>query len=68
VIRDLKQRGMTMLIVTHEMGFARDVADRVAFLDEGRICEISPPSQLFAEPEHPRTKQFLQRIIESGRL
>jgi polar amino acid transport system ATP-binding protein len=44
------------------------VADRVAFLDEGRICEISPPSQLFAEPEHPRTKQFLQRIIESGRL
>ncbi|MFA9444796.1 amino acid ABC transporter ATP-binding protein [Egicoccus sp. AB-alg6-2] len=68
VIRDLKERGMTMLIVTHEMGFARDVADRVAFLDEGRICEISPPDQLFADPEHPRTRQFLQRIIESGRL
>ncbi|GGI06386.1 amino acid ABC transporter ATP-binding protein [Egicoccus halophilus] len=68
VIRDLKDRGMTMLIVTHEMGFARDVADRVAFLDEGRICELSPPEQLFTAPEHPRTRQFLQRIIESGRL
>ena len=68
VIRDLKARGMTMLIVTHEMGFARDVADRVAFLDEGRVAEIAPPAQLFAGPEHPRTRQFLQRIIESGRL
>ncbi|MFA9431346.1 amino acid ABC transporter ATP-binding protein [Egicoccus sp. AB-alg2] len=68
VIRDLKDRGMTMLIVTHEMGFARDVADRVCFLDEGRICEIAPPEQLFTDPEHPRTRQFLQRIIESGRL
>ena len=68
VIRDLKDRGMTMLIVTHEMGFARDVADRVCFLDEGRICEIAPPDALFSAPEHPRTQQFLQRIIESGRL
>ena len=68
VIRDLKDRGMTMLIVTHEMGFARDVADRVCFLDEGRITEIAPPEELFTAPEHPRTRQFLQRIIESGRL
>lgn len=68
VIRDLKQQGMTMVIVTHEMGFARDVADRVCFLDEGRIVEEAPPARLFAEPEHPRTRQFLQRIIEAGRL
>jgi polar amino acid transport system ATP-binding protein len=68
VIRDLKDRGMTMLIVTHEMGFARDVADRVCFLDGGRILEDSPPQKLFTHPEHPRTRQFLQRIIEAGRL
>jgi polar amino acid transport system ATP-binding protein len=68
VIRDLKDQGMTMVIVTHEMGFARDVADRVCFLDEGRIVEEAPPAKLFAEPEHPRTRQFLQRIIEAGRL
>jgi polar amino acid transport system ATP-binding protein len=68
VIRDLKAQGMTMVIVTHEMGFARDVADRVCFLDEGRIVEMAPPNQLFAEPVHPRTRQFLQRIIEAGRL
>ena len=68
VIRDLKDQGMTMVIVTHEMGFARDVADRVCFLDEGRIVEEAPPARLFAEPEHPRTRQFLQRIIEAGRL
>jgi polar amino acid transport system ATP-binding protein len=68
VIRDLKDQGMTMVIVTHEMGFAREVADRVCFLDEGRIVEEAPPAKLFAEPEHPRTRQFLQRIIEAGRL
>jgi polar amino acid transport system ATP-binding protein len=68
VIRDLKHQGMTMVIVTHEMGFAREVADRVCFLDEGRIVEQGRPSRLFAEPEHPRTRQFLQRIIEAGRL
>lgn len=68
VIRDLKDRGMTMLIVTHEMSFARDVADRVYFLDEGRILEEGPPAKLFADPEHPRTRQFLQRIIAAGRL
>jgi polar amino acid transport system ATP-binding protein len=68
VIRDLKTSGMTMVIVTHEMGFARDVADRVCFLDAGRILEEAPPNKLFSEPENPRTRQFLQRIIEAGRL
>jgi polar amino acid transport system ATP-binding protein len=68
VIRDLKEQGMTMVIVTHEMGFARDVADRVYFLDEARILEEGPPSQVFADPRHPRTRQFLQRIIDAGRL
>ncbi len=68
VIRDLKAQGMTMLIVTHEMGFARDVADRVCFLDGGRILEEAPPDQLFSAPTNPRTQQFLQRIIEAGRL
>ena len=68
VIRDLKKDGMTMMIVTHEMGFARDVADRVCFLDRGRIVEEAPPDQLFSEPQEERTRQFLQRIIEAGRL
>jgi polar amino acid transport system ATP-binding protein len=68
IIKDLKERGMTMLIVTHEMGFAREVADRVCFLEGGRILEEAPPNQLFSAPEHPRTRQFLQRIIEAGRL
>lgn len=68
VIKDLKGQGMTMVIVTHEMGFAKDVADRVCFLDNGQILEDSPPQQLFTKPENPRTKQFLQRIIEAGRL
>jgi polar amino acid transport system ATP-binding protein len=68
VIRDLKTAGMTMIIVTHEMGFARDVADRVCFLDSGRILEEAPPNKLFSNPENPRTRQFLQRIIEAGRL
>lgn len=67
-IRDLKDQGMTMIIVTHEMGFAKDVADRVCFLDGGKIIEDSPPEKLFTRPEHPRTRQFLQRIIEAGRL
>ena len=68
VIRDLRDAGMTMLIVTHEMGFARDSADRVCFLDAGRIVEQGPPEQLFGDPHEPRTRQFLQRIIEAGRL
>ena len=68
VIKELKNEGMTMVIVTHEMGFARDVADRVCFLDNGRILEEDAPSRLFSHPQHPRTRQFLQRIIEAGRL
>jgi len=68
VIKDLRKQGMTMLIVTHEMGFARDVANRVCFLDGGRILEEAPPSVLFKDPQNPRTRQFLQRIIEAGRL
>ncbi len=68
VIRDLKAGGMTMVIVTHEMGFARDVADRVAFLDGGRIVEVGPPDRVLRDPTEPRTRAFLQRIIEAGRL
>ncbi|GAH66298.1 unnamed protein product, partial [marine sediment metagenome] len=68
VIKNLREQGMTMLIVTHEMGFARDVADRVCFLDGGRILEEASPETLFSRPENPRTRQFLQRIIEAGRL
>jgi polar amino acid transport system ATP-binding protein len=68
VIRELAAAGMTMLIATHEMGFARDIASRVCFLDQGRILEQGPPAQIFAEPREPRTKQFLNRIIEAGRL
>lgn len=67
VIRELKG-SMTMVIVTHEMGFARDVADRVAFLDEGRIVEVGGPEQVIGDPQEPRTRRFLQRIIDSGRL
>ncbi len=68
VIRGLKESGMTMLIATHEMGFARDVSDSVCFLDQGRILEKGPPQQLFKDPQQPRTRQFLQRIVEAGRL
>jgi len=68
LIRDLKAEGMTMLIATHEMGFARQVADRVCFLDEGRILEAGPPEEVFGAPREPRTRQFLQRITEAGRL
>jgi len=68
VIRELKEGGMTMLLATHEMSFARDSADRVCFLDAGRIVEQGPPDQLFGDPHEARTRQFLQRIIEAGRL
>ena len=68
VIRGLKDQGMTMLIATHEMGFARDVADRVCFLDQGRILEQGPPKEIFSAPTEARTQQFLQRIIDAGRL
>jgi polar amino acid transport system ATP-binding protein len=68
VIRGLKDEGMTMVIATHEMGFARDVADQVCFLDQGRILEHGSPQQIFAAPSQPRTQQFLQRITDAGRL
>jgi polar amino acid transport system ATP-binding protein len=68
VIRELAEGGMTMLIATHEMGFARDIADRVCFLDEGVILEEGPPAQIFSDPREPRTQQFLQRIVAAGRL
>ena len=68
VIRDLAQTGMTMLIATHEMGFAREIADHVCFLDQGRILEQGPPERIFTAPEEPRTQEFLRRIIEAGRM
>jgi polar amino acid transport system ATP-binding protein len=68
VIRGLKEEGMTMIVATHEMGFARDVADQVCFLDAGVILEKGPPARIFSEPEQPRTQQFLQRIVDAGRL
>ena len=68
MIRELADEGMTMLIATHEMGFARDIADRVCFLDDGVILEQGPPEQIFGDPREERTRQFLQRIIDAGRL
>ncbi len=68
VIRELATEGMTMIIATHEMGFARDIASRILFLDEGRILEEGPPERIFSAPTEPRTREFLQRIIEAGRL
>ena len=68
VIRDLAAQGMTMLIATHEMSFAREIASRVAFIDAGRIVEEGPPKQIFSDPAEPRTRAFLERIIAAGRL
>jgi polar amino acid transport system ATP-binding protein len=68
VIRELAEGGMTMLIATHEMGFARDIASRVCFLDEGLILEQGLPEEILTNPKQPRTQQFLERIIEAGRL
>jgi polar amino acid transport system ATP-binding protein len=68
VIRELAGEGMTMLIATHEMGFARDIADRVCFLDAGVILEEGPPAEIFSAPKNARTQQFLQRIVAAGRM
>jgi polar amino acid transport system ATP-binding protein len=68
VIRELAAGGMTMLIATHEMSFARDIANRVCFLDDGVILEQGPPERILSEPTEPRTQQFLQRIIAAGRM
>jgi polar amino acid transport system ATP-binding protein len=66
-VRDLKQEGMTMVIATHEMTFAREVADQVAFLHEGRILEQGPPNQVLASPQQEETRRFLSRLLEGGR-
>ena len=68
VIRELAANGMTMVIATHEMGFARDIASRVCFLDAGQILEEGPPAKMFSAPREERTRQFLQRVFDAGRL
>ncbi len=68
IVRGLAQQGMTMLLATHEMGFAKEVASKVCFLFEGVVHEEGPPSQIFGDPKHDRTRAFLKRIIEAGRL
>ena len=68
LIRDLKAEGMTMMIATHEMAFAREVADEVCFLHEGRILERGAPERIFRDPQAPETRQFLRRVLEAGRL
>jgi polar amino acid transport system ATP-binding protein len=68
VVRDLKADGMTMLLATHEMGFAREIADRVCFLHQGQILEAAPPAALFGNPREERTRQFLQRVTDAGRM
>ena len=68
IVRDLAEQGMTMLLATHEMGFAREVASKVCFLYEGVVHEEGPPDQIFGDPREERTRAFLKRIIEAGRL
>ncbi|MDD1371200.1 amino acid ABC transporter ATP-binding protein, partial [Bacillus sp. MHSD17] len=63
VMKELAEEGMTMVIVTHEMNFARDVADRVIFMDDGKIVEDAPPAQFFSAPSHERAKQFLRNVL-----
>ncbi|MBQ0707971.1 amino acid ABC transporter ATP-binding protein [Ochrobactrum sp. BD22] len=68
IVRDLAAEGMTMLLATHEMGFAREVASKICFLYGGKVHEEGPPEQIFGDPQEERTRKFLQRIIEAGRL
>ncbi|MCY7298370.1 MAG: amino acid ABC transporter ATP-binding protein [Ilumatobacteraceae bacterium] len=68
VIRDMRGQGMTMILATHEMGFAREISDLVCFLKDGVILEAAPPAKLFTAPDRPETAEFLQRVIASGRL
>ncbi|MDH6124644.1 amino acid ABC transporter ATP-binding protein [Kitasatospora sp. GP82] len=68
VVRGLKEQGMTMVLCTHEMGFAREVADQVCFLDAGVVLEQGPPEQVFGDPQQERTRQFLSRVVAAGRL
>jgi polar amino acid transport system ATP-binding protein len=67
-VRDLKEHGMTMLLATHEMGFAKQVADEVCFLEHGRILEWGKPEEILENPKKPQTKEFLKRVHEAGRL
>jgi len=68
IVRELAHGGLTMLLATHEMGFAKEVASQVCFLDAGQILERGPAEQIFEEPREPRTQQFLSRVVKSGRL
>jgi len=68
LVRELADVGMTMIIATHEMSFAREVADRICFLDSGRILEDGPPKEIFTSPREPRTREFLARVLEAGRM
>jgi polar amino acid transport system ATP-binding protein len=68
LVRGLSEVGMTMIIATHEMSFAREVANKICFLDNGRILEEGPPDQIFGEPREPRTREFLARVLEAGRM
>ena len=68
LVRDLAQQGMTMIIATHEMGFARDVANTVCFLHDGQILEMGPPAQIFETPREKRTQTFLRGVLEAGKI
>jgi polar amino acid transport system ATP-binding protein len=68
LVRELAESGMTMIIATHEMSFAREVSDKICFLDGGVIREQGPPDQIFSDPREPRTREFLARVIEAGRM
>ena len=68
IVRDLSREGMTMVLATHEMGFAKEVASKVCFLFNGVVHEEGPPSEIFTAPKNERTRAFLERIIEAGRL
>ena len=63
VIKQLAEEGMTMIVVTHEMGFAREVATRVLFMDDGRVLEEAPPQEFFAHPQNPRLQDFLSKVL-----
>ena len=67
-VRDLKREGMTLIFATHEMSFAREVADKVAFLHNGRILEMGNPDQVLGEPQQPETQKFLSRLLKAGRI
>jgi polar amino acid transport system ATP-binding protein len=67
LVRELKEEGMTMVIATHEMGFAREMADQVCFLEAGLIAESGPPAKIFSDPEAPETRRFLRRLLEGQR-